>query len=155
MYFCHCHLLSQYHLQIKPSSIPNIGKGLFAINKRALPNMILFCKDDKICDYDGELIHNNDLNERYGLYTAPYGLQLSNRNFLDSACSRGVGSLINHHINHGRINARFSVHPNRRSAVIKATKNIYNGEEIFVDYGNSYAFNEADFSTKYKQNRRR
>ena len=46
--------------------------------------------------------------------------------YIDSACVRGVGSLINH------ANARFSL--GRDRVVVRATKIIRQGQEILINY---------------------
>ena len=85
--------------------------------------------------------------ERYGSYTAPYGIQISKRQNEDGALHRGIGSLVNHPPHNGRSNARFSV--SKQRIVLVATKNIRNNQEIFVNYGRDYRFNElATHKTK-------
>ena len=55
----------------------------------------------------------------------------------DSACQRSAGSFANHR-NTGRV-------------ILKATKNIRNGREIFVSYGSAYRMNKENeiHQTKY------
>ena len=147
---CHTHLLSQKHLKIKVSTIPYAGKGLFALNKSQAENAIIFKKGEKIIDYTGEHIDLQELNHRYGEYTAPYVLLVNRDNFIDPACERSVGAFANTKLRKNDNNATFSVSNRNGTASIKATKNIRNGDEIFVYYGNQYNLNEDTIhKTKY------
>jgi hypothetical protein len=143
--YCWCHLASVKHLKIKESLIPNSGKGLFVQDKSKGNDEVIFKKNVNIIEYTGEIINEEQLIERYGKFTAPYGLQ-NGQVYIDSACDRGIASLINHKPM-TQTNVRFSRYAGRIN--IKATKNIKNNRELFVCYGNDYHFNEdAEFSTK-------
>jgi len=147
---CHTHLLSQRHLKIKVSTIPYAGKGLFALDKSEPMNAVIFRKGEKIIDYIGEHIDLQELNHRYDEYTAPYAVGINRNTFIDPACERGVGAFANTKLRKNDNNATFSTNPRNRTASIKATKNIRNGEEIFVYYGNEYNLNEdTSHKTKY------
>ena len=141
--FCHVHRKHMLHLQIKDSTIPNANQGLFAYGKQG---EVVFKKGQRICLYNGEVIDNDELLERYGLNTAPYGIKLHNKDgepqYEDAAISRGVGALVNHTRNNSKINAKLSINRENR-AQIMAIKNIKAGQEIFVNYGNGYKFNEG------------
>lgn len=52
--YCFSHLLSDKHLKIMTSTILGAGKGLFAVNKKALENVIIFKPNDLIIDYNGD-----------------------------------------------------------------------------------------------------
>jgi len=146
--YCHSHRRVLLHLQIKKSTIAEAGKGLFAIGKG-----IIFRTGDRICMYNGELINARELIRRYHDDTAPYGIQLHNKNgheqYEDAATERGIGSLANHSRNRNKINARLSISRNNRAQLI-ATKNIRSGTEIFVNYGPDYRFNEDVCSSTNK-----
>jgi hypothetical protein len=143
--YCHIHLLNLKHLKINESTIEGIGKGLFSVDPKAEENEIIFRPKDKnsIISYGGEVIDEDELNHRYGEYTAPYALEVKTDKYLDGACRRGVGNLIN---NGGkRNNSRLTVYTNSNGESfgnIRATKNIRNGDEIFVAYGDEYKTNE-------------
>ena len=143
------HLAKAYKVRIAPTTLPNTqGKGLFAY-KGSSPNQdIVFCPNDNIISYRGEPVSAEDLEHRYGNKTAPYALQLNKTSFLDAGCERGVGSLANHK-SRTYANAKLSFF--RGEVRLKATKNIRNGDEIFVSYGDLYRLNESDVShsTKY------
>ena len=141
--WCYSHLLKFKHLRIKKSTLPNGGMGLYCVDCSS-ENDIVFRAGDKIISYDGELIDKEELEDRYGEHTAPYGIQINKNKFEDGALHRGVGTLVNHK-SHSLSNARFGVSRNR--IVLIATKNIRSNTEIFVCYGREYRFNEP---TTYK-----
>ena len=159
--YCWIHLLYQKHLRIKDSNIHNAGKGLFVIDKRRANNAIIFREGQTIIRYHGEIINENELIRRYGQFTAPYGIRIrENQNrYEDGAIERGVGSLINHSANERIINCRFGVSTNNKNPelndliIVKAIKNIRNGQELYVNYGDEYNFNEDEVSydTKYRR----
>ena len=145
--YCWIHLLKLYNLRIKESNIPKLGMGLFAMNKKADNNAIIFKKGDTIIEYKGELIDEKELNKRYGDNTAPYGIQVKKDVYIDAACERGAGSLANHS---KRNNAEFRILRKGRVNIgvkLVAVKNIKNNKEIFVDYGDEYEFDEGEHST--------
>lgn len=151
--YCYTHLLKLKHLRIKTSTIEGAGKGLFALDPTESDNAIIFKKDDKIIKYDGELVDRDELDERYGGYTAPYGVEISRTKdeYEDGALHRGVGTLVNHSTRDA--NCRFSVTRNG-NIVLKATRNIRNNKEILVDYGRNYNFNEdTSYKTTYDSRR--
>jgi len=136
---CWQHTLSQKFLQIKTSTIPNAGDGLFArrgkIDDRTI---VVFKSGNVVCQYNGEIISQQTLEDRYGDNTAPYGVELRGRKE-DGALARGVGTLINH--NPRKKNCRIATNRANRAQII-AIKNVKNGDELFVSYGRSYRFNE-------------
>ena len=149
--YCWQHLLSIKHLRIKPSTIPNAGEGLFALNKRIPIGTLMFQEGDKLVEYHGEIINHNELERRYGDKTAPYGIEINHNRYEDGALLRGVGTLINHKPLR-QSNCRFSISKNNRNPQLNnkinivATKNIYNGDELFVYYGDDYRFHEPGVS---------
>ena len=137
--YCHVHEKSKKHLVVKTSTIPNSGDGVFVVDTLVGVNDVVFKKDVKICAYSGELITRAQLEERYGDATAPYGIQLNKNMCEDGALERGIGTLLNH--NPKKSNVRFSIGTNNRINIV-ATKNIKNGAELFVSYGNKYRMHE-------------
>jgi SET domain len=142
---CWAHLLKHHHLRVLPSTIPGAGKGLFARqnNRTTNTNSILFKVGDIVCPYNGAPTTDQELQARYGNFTAPYGLQVAGNTYENAACHRGVGSLINHAPN-SRANVRFSrvrVESGWKS-VIRATKRIRDGSELFCNYGSEYGHQE-------------
>ena len=139
----YCHIHTKNHLKL--------GKGLFAYGH---PNEIMFFKNSKITDYNGEIIDEETLISRYDEYTAPYAIRLYNNKFEDESTVRGIGSIASHSDNENKINARFSIKRNNTAQLI-AIYNIEGNQEIFVDYGDDYLFenDEVCISTninKYK-----
>lgn len=137
---CWMHLLSQKKLRVKTSTIPHAGKGLFVMARRQGPNDIVFRSGDVVVDYSGESITERVLQNRYGEYTAPYGLREGNQ-IEDGACLRGAGTIANHGTGR-RANVRYSFSRAAGKFRLVATKNIRNGQEILANYGNGYKFNE-------------
>ena len=138
--WCGTHLLNEKHLKIQPSTIPNAGKGLYACDKSKAPNEIVFKAGTRLIEYDGELVDSATLEDRYGDETAPYGIHINKNRFEDGALHRGVGTLVNQSPTASKTNARFGVSRNR--IVLFTTKNIRNGQEVFVRYGSEYRFDE-------------
>lgn len=142
--YCWMHLLSDHSLRIKPSSIPGAGKGLFALRRGVADSSeVIFRKRDHITRYGGEVIDTAVLNQRYGSYTAPYGIKVRNGMYEDAACKRGTGAIANH-ASRSRANTRYSVSRDSPPHVsLKATKNIRNGTEVVTYYGSDYRFDES------------
>ena len=138
---CHIHRLIELHLKVKKSNIPNAGKGLFCKDPTKGANDIIFRKGDKICNYNGELITEVELNNRYGDDTAPYAIELHRKRYSDGAIVRGVGTLLNHSTK-AKSNVRFSIKQDNSDITIVAIKNIKNGAELLINYGRAYKFNE-------------
>lgn len=138
--YCWIHLQYNHYLKIKKSTIPNGGLGLFAFNKKAGDNPI-FKKGEKIIQYVGENIDLEELNERYNKYTGPYAIQVNKNLYIDAALERGVGSLINHK-NKSNTNCEFMNSNKKKEIWIRATKNIYHDQELFLNYGRDYKFHE-------------
>ncbi len=138
--YCYTHLLYNKNLKIKKSNIPNAGNGLFALNPKLENNAIIFKKGQIIANYEGEKLNQNNIDQRYGRYTAPYAIRWKKDNIIDAACKRGIASLANN--NRGNINNAELI-SNRNGAALKAKNNIKNNEEIYASYGSSYRYNEG------------
>ena len=140
---CWIHLLSDHHLRIKPSNILNAGSGVFT-QKRKDHATRVFKTNDKICEFEGNVIDQHNLTQRYKKSTPPYGILLRKVNgiqmYEDGAEYRGIGSLINHSANNSKINCRFSLKRNNRIQIL-ATKNINKDTELLVNYGKDYRMN--------------
>lgn len=139
---CWRHLLTHHNLRIKESGIPGAGKGLFAMSKQ---NEIVFRKGDVIIEYLGEVITKNELDGRYGEYTAPYALQETRNRYLDSACNRGIASLANRPpVGQSQMkNAEFVYDQRAKKIYMVSTRDILNGSEILVSYGRQYRLHET------------
>ena len=148
---CHHHKKSDMNLQIKTSNIIRAGKGLFAFDK---DNEIVFKNNDIICAYDGEIITNAELNRRYGeTDTANYTVKINKGKNIDSSVYRSVGSIVNHSSAKSKINAKFALNPRTNTVLIRATKNIKHGAEIYLNYGDEYNFNDRGVCSSTNNNK--
>ena len=127
--YCADHTRIILHVEIRPSTIPGAGFGLFALQD--------FEAGERILAYEGQLIDKDELLSRYGDETAPYAFKISENKYVDGACARGTASFIN--TNPGRNNAALRAFHGSKTlppgAFVKATKKIKAGKEIFVSYG--------------------
>lgn len=151
--YCYQHLLNEKHLKIKKSNIPNAGMGLFALDKSKPEDAIIFRKGDKIIDYVGEIVDMKTLDERYGEEnTAPYTVAISKKKdeYDDAALIRGVASLSNQGNKKSQNNTKFGLNVREGKVILKAWKNIRNGDEILTDYGGEYTLDKnTDHKTVY------
>ena len=144
---CHIHSKSLYGVEVKTSTIPRGGLGLFACKE--------FKNEDIIAPYTGELLTKRQLDDRYGRENkdgdyAPYAVKMSENKYMDCACERGIASYANANPSHN--NSRFSVSNTANTVNLKATKRIRAGQEIFVSYGKNYFKpNNAPHSTVKKK----
>lgn len=148
---CWMHLLGESNLRIKQSAIPGANKGVFALKRGAGPNEVIFRRGDRITPYGGERVTMGMLDDRYRDWTAPYGIAVDqNRDIYENgACMRGVGTMINH-APRNQANARFGRVGD--ASWVVATRAIRNDQEILVDYGDDYRFDEPTaFSTKQRR----
>lgn len=138
---CWSHMLKEYQLKIMPSTVAAAGKGLFAWHPTSDANLVLFRRDDVILEYEGEVISRAELDRRYDEeeeeHVAPYAYSAGDF-VVDAACRRGAGSLINHSDRPRSINCKFVYDHHTGILSVVATKNIRNGQELFIDYGEGY-----------------
>lgn len=139
--YCWTHLLKERRLRVAPSGLPGAGRGLFAADRGAAPDAVLFRKGDVIIEYGGEPLTRQQLDARYGDFTAPYGLHVHGALYEDGACVRGPGTLTNHAPTR-RANAKYAFSRSLGRGVVVATKPVRNGSEVLVNYGNDYRFDE-------------
>jgi uncharacterized protein len=142
--YCWIHTKQMYGVQVRQSTIPGAGKGLFATKQFPIGAII--------CPYTGELLSEDCLNLRYGNGTAPYGLT-ADIGIVDSACQRGPASMANENPRHS--NAVFFDEEEGSIPVLKATRAISIGQEIFPSYGSEYNldFDHKTFRTRHEDNR--
>jgi SET domain-containing protein len=140
---CWQHLRSERYLRVKESTISGAGKGAFVDKPRQRAGEPVFANGSRVIEYDGELVTKAQTSARYGESddnTAPYTAGVDWRYDEDASCRRGVGSIINH--NQAQPNVELLVEgvAGRRSqkVVLVATRDIYNGEELFVNYGTAF-----------------
>lgn len=150
---CHTHMANQRGLRIGQSAH---GLGLFATQGEQLskeerrvftPDRPVFNKGQRISEYVGEHLTKEQIEYRYDNYTAPYAIQCGPNEYVDSALVRCYASLANT-ADKKRCNTRFVISGDR--VYLEATRKIFPGQEILVDYGPEFILNEYNvkFSTK-------
>lgn len=131
-HYCWQHTKQLHGLQIKNSTIPHSGKGLFSTRD--------FKKGENITDYKGVV---KDI-EDYAANPSYYGIQINKTEILDGVSTQ---SSLGRWANSCKLsdkkycpgnNAKIVVNAKKKTARIKATKNIKTGSEIFVAYGTSF-----------------
>ena len=128
--YCTQHSHLQLGVEIKKSTIPNAGFGLFALKD--------FKRKEEIVSYPGRKINAYQVKQMYGNERndlAPYTVKTSRNSFVDSACARGIGSFSNNkpHQNNSELVSRTA-----DKVTLKATKKIKKKSEIFTAYGPTY-----------------
>lgn len=135
------------NLQIRPSQIKNAGNGLYAFNEDYDNSDIIFEGGDEICEYIGEILDENEKNTRYGDMNASYAVDLFDGRFIDSALMRGIGSIANHHPSKFNAVLKTKVVKDNLKCYLFATNDIYNNQEILLNYGDEYNFNKGRHET--------
>lgn len=120
-------LLTEEDFEVKDSSIPGIGLGLFA--------RVKVRKNDTIGYYTGKILTDRQANSnRYN--TSRYLLWICTDHWIDG---QGKGSNYTRYINHSeKPNAELVTSVRWKTARFRALKNIKPGQEIFFDYGEDY-----------------
>ena len=134
--YCWIHLKSQKGTQVKDSTIPDAGKGLFATQK--------FKPNELITYYSAKNVLENP--QPQDLLEKRYVLQVGQNKYLDSEPKQNfVGRYINSIKNTGkRSNVRFSRQPrvrqykDRNVVPIFTTKHVKAGDEFLLNYGLDY-----------------
>ena len=129
---CFIHL-KQKGFQVKQSTIPNTGDGLFTLIARA--------KHEVIGEYIGEVLTDQQTQDRYGDVTAPFAVQGKKNHNIDPACKRGYTAYVNsaYHTLNKINNCEFvASHRGGTRVSIRTTRAIQAGAELFVAYGASY-----------------
>jgi hypothetical protein len=160
--YCRDHLITEKHLQIKKSNIPDAGLGVFVRDPDRPPNAVVFQRDQLIMQYEGEAITAQEAHERYTseetgqTITGAYAFKIDNNRVVDSATRRGTMSLANttrgaQRQEYGPPNAKFSVNARAHTVSVKASRPLRNGEELYIAYGPSFKMPHEEgvhYSTK-------
>lgn len=131
---CWIHLAQKFGVRIKDSTLGSqAGKGLFAARN--------YKEGEIVARYTGDLIPITDLVQ--GENHSHYQLLLSEVGqgaIIDAARTNAAeGRMVNDARGSGkRNNCRFSCDQRKKTATVKAIKNIKKGEELFVNYGSDY-----------------
>jgi len=152
--YCWLHTRKILKLDVRETNEKNIGKGVFAYDPIAKKeHRPVFRKNDIIVGYGPtEILTKRQLGKRYDYAdykpTAPYALDFYDRfeedemdePVMDSACVRGVASLINDA--KGRKgkhnNVTFAGVPGELITNIEALEPIWHGRELLLSYGPAY-----------------
>ena len=135
---CWQHLRGLKHLRIKQSTVAGAGKGVFADDPRRPAGAVVFAKDSVIIEYDGERMNSaksleryknmeNEERARYLLIFA--GDNVDNDKIVDGACMRSVGSMIVQNVE--SMENVIMTDSAAKPFVVKATRDIVNGDELF------------------------
>lgn len=151
---CWQHLKSDYNVIVKQTTLTDAngdrlaGLGLFACNHRPVPGQVdlVFVRDQVIVPYVGKEYTRAQYDAKYpGDAAGPYGVPIENNRVVDAGPMRGVAALANdcrvQNRNRGdceRNNARIDEAGAGNYPVLVATRNIFDGDEIFINYGASY-----------------
>lgn len=143
--YCWIHTWGIMHLKVSPSTIAGAGLGLFADcrDQRLLErnNDVVFRKNAFICEYDGDHLTKEQFDRRYPRKKsrAPYVIKAKNNLYVDSIKSnQGLGRYAND-CKRAKCNAKFSInHRGGTKVSLRAERNIKQGEEIMVPYGQEY-----------------
>lgn len=143
--YCNEHVKSVLFVEVKQSTIDGAGLGLFALKLFKKPATQSRRKGfggkgngEFIVDYCGTRC--SSIPSGSG---SLYLLQISSQEYIDGQ-NPAVAS-VGRYVNTARPtskrnmnNAKFVVNSRTKTVSIKATRNIYPGQEIFVPYGNSF-----------------
>jgi hypothetical protein len=125
--YCWIHLAQLRGVRIKSSTVPRAGKALFAARNHK--------KGDEVARYTGDTVLTG--GDHGGSH---YVLELSERISIDAArTDTAEGRMINDSRGSGKTNnVRFSCNQAAKTAILRATRNIKMGEELFVAYGRAF-----------------
>ena len=164
--FCTHHMHVVKALEIKVSTIPGAGMGLFARDDRRThdtPNKkkTVFKRYDWITPYTGDRITEAELNRRYpGDIVAPYAVEHTDHKdvYIDAALDRCTASFANHKDgkganaklwnystamqkkHHKKYGIPFTEENDSKGfgIVLQATRSIKDGDEIFANYHGTF-----------------
>jgi hypothetical protein len=178
--YCWIHLIKKLSLRIKKT---DIGKGLIAQNtikfNENKKNEIIFEKNQTIGIYLGELISEEEMDNRYQDKMPTYALKMDDNLYVDAGARRFYGGLFNHsknpncitkiksisdfikekEDNYKEFQKQFNSYINEKentkmiAIFIIANKDINYGEELFIDYDkhSRYPDKQYKFENENKQ----
>ena len=120
-------VLTRDDFEVRASSIPGIGQGLFPLKT--------VYRGDTIGPYTGRIITDEEA-EREPYVSSLYNLWICRDHWI---WGEGPGASYTRYINHSdEPNARIVVSTRWKTARIEALRRIWPGREIFIDYGPEY-----------------
>ena len=128
--FCDQHAKEVYKVEVKNSTIPNAGFGLFALDH--------FDEGDVIDLYEGKRLPKNQFTQKLNL---PYGFLVDEHKcIVDAASSQScVSRYINHHTSLANCGfRRFQPEPSITLIAVQTLHPVPKGDELFVNYGSQY-----------------
>lgn len=134
------------NVEIKQSKIKNAGRGLFATKN--------FAKGEFICWYFGCLIEKDFVENGY--YDSDYLLHNPHHSdlIIDAEDEKSCyGRYINDSLGLKKNNCEFNFYTDTTSVGIIATKNIKNGDEIYISYGIDFWREDRRYNLLNKRNR--
>jgi len=152
---CWQHARLILHLQVKDSTIPNAGRGLFAFAATKAARdacVVLWRRGDYIAPLNGRPTSAEQLQASYGDHTAPYAASSSIKKtghpFIDALGKRYIAHYANTRVGRPRADGcRSSVKAGTNCKLsarsdglmwLQATKPIRSGDEILTYYGAAY-----------------
>lgn len=134
---CHHHARYGFHVDLKESTIPGAGLGVFIYKSvRA---------ETHLMDYTGVVRSNEELHAAYeeAGTRSYYKISIDNENSMDGRSTIcGLGRYVNHNPDPSQVNVYFQYDPEMLHYRIIASKDIIvpvGGEaELFIDYGENY-----------------
>ena len=131
---CPQHLRRRLGLEVKESTIPHAGLGLFTTKDRK--------KGENICTYSGKIIlemSDSDSETEREPYIGRYVLQVQNNILIDAARTDSEGRYINSARGTRKKNNVQAVWDRKKKiANIRARQKIKAGEELLMGYGSAY-----------------
>ena len=129
---CWQHAQTQHGLRVKPSQIQNAGFGLYATKRLA--------KNARIAPYTGELRTRTDVTQEHGTDTGQYVLCRSDAECFDASKTNSSLARFANDARGSRFknNAKFTPGAPTRTPLLRSTRAIPAGREIFVSYGREY-----------------
>jgi len=139
--YCAAHLESLFQLEIKPSTIPNAGKGLFTTAARK--------RKEQITDYSGDIVFDAHLVNRWE-FGGDYVIDINGDFIIDAhniqSCAgrfindiQTVNRKQNSDLKKAKTNCKFITNKQDMFQVdIVCTREMKKGDEFFIDYGTTY-----------------
>jgi hypothetical protein len=130
--------LKKGKIEVKTSTIPNAGKGLFALQD--------FSKGDEICEFTGKEVSKEEIKKLTGT-RAEYLIGKDDGSTVDVYNSKSPAKYSNDHDGYLKATKKAGFEKKNNCEIMEldngelwliATKKIKEGDEIFCSYGSSY-----------------